>query len=144
MRDVSLDHSRLSDILLAHGDSVVVAGEAKTSRLHVHTSHPDRLFDTLQDYGTITFQKADDMLRQSQVIHDRKWKIALVTDSACDLSPALIDDYQIRMLPINIYFGDNRYLDKITMRPEQFYRRIDEGGNHPKTAEVNEIAFRNL
>jgi hypothetical protein len=144
IRDVSLDHSRLSEILSAHGDSVVVAGAAKASRLHVHTSHPDRLFDTLQDCGTITFQKADDMLRQSQVIHDRKWKIALVTDSACDLSPALIDDYQIHMLPINIYFGDNHYLDKITMRPEQFYRRIDEGGNYPKTAQVNEIAFKNL
>ncbi|MBR9987766.1 MAG: DegV family EDD domain-containing protein [Desulfosarcina sp.] len=144
MRDVSLDHSRLSEILLAHGDSVVVAGAAKASRLHVHTSHPDRLFDMLGDYGTITYQKADDMLRQSQVIYDRKWKIALVTDSACDLSATLIDDYQIHMLPINIYFGDNHYLDKITMRPDQFYRRIGEGGSYPKTAQVNEMAFRNL
>jgi fatty acid-binding protein DegV len=25
--------------------------------------------------------------------------------------------YQIHMLPINIYFGENHYLDKITMRP---------------------------
>ncbi len=144
IRDVSLDHSRLSDILMAHGDSVVVAGAAKASRVHVHTSHPDRLFDRLQDVGTITFQKADDMLRQSQVIYDRKWKIALVTDSACDLSPSLIDDYQIHMLPINIYFGGNHYLDKITMRPEQFYRRIDKSGNYPKTAQVNEIAFKHL
>ncbi|MGA6926517.1 MAG: DegV family protein [Desulfosarcina sp.] len=143
-RNGSLDQRRLSEILSAHGDSVVVAGATKASRLHVHTSQPDRLFDTLQDYGTITFQKADDMLRQSQVIHDRKGKIALVTDSACDLSPALIDDFQIHMLPINIYLGDNHYLDKITMRPEQFYRRIDEAGDYPKTAQVNEVAFRNL
>jgi fatty acid-binding protein DegV len=40
--------------------------------------------------------------------------------------------YQIHMLPIHIYFGENHYLDKITMRPEQFYRRIDEGGITPK------------
>jgi DegV family protein with EDD domain len=144
MRKVSVDHSRLSEILLAHGDSVVVAGAAKASRLHLHTNHPDRLFDTLGDCGTITFQKADDMLRQSQVIYGRKWKIALVTDSACDLSPVLFDDYQIHMLPINIYFGENHYLDKITIQPEQFYRRIDEGGSYPKTAQVNESAFRNL
>jgi dihydroxyacetone kinase-like predicted kinase len=120
----------------------VVAGASKASRLHVHTSHPDRLFERLQRHGTLTFQKADDMLRQSQAIYDRKWNIALVTDSACDLSPELIDHYQIHMLPIHIYFGDNQYLDKITMRPEQFYRRIDEGGIYPKTAQVNELRLR--
>ncbi len=144
IRDVSLDHRKLSGILGEHGDSVVVAGAAKASRLHVHTSHPDRLFETLQQFGTLSFQKADDMLRQSQTIYDRQWNIALVTDSACDLSPALIDRYQIHMLPINIYFGENHYLDKITMRPEQFYRRIDEAGDYPKTAQVNEVAFKTL
>jgi dihydroxyacetone kinase-like predicted kinase len=51
MRKVSVDHSRLSEILAEHGDSVVVAGAAKASRLHLHTSHPDRLFETLQQYG---------------------------------------------------------------------------------------------
>jgi DegV family protein with EDD domain len=144
IRNVSIDHNRLSRILSKHGDSVVVAGAAKASRLHVHTSHPDRLFEVLQHYGTLTFQKADDMFRQSQAIHDRKWNIALVTDSACDLSPELIDAYQIHMLPINIYFGENHYLDKVTMRPGQFYRRIDEGGDYPKTAQVNELAIKNL
>jgi DegV family protein with EDD domain len=144
IRDVSLNHNRLSEILSQHGDSVVVAGASKASRLHVHTSHPDRLFERLQRHGTLTFQKADDMLRQSQAIYDRKWNIALVTDSACDLSPELIDHYQIHMLPIHISFGDNQYLDKITMRPEQFYRRIDEGGIYPKTAQVNDITFKNL
>jgi DegV family protein with EDD domain len=84
------------------------------------------------------------MLRQNQTIHQRKWQIALVTDSACDLSMALIDRYQIHMLPLNIYFGDNHYLDKISMRPEQFYRRIDHGGEYPTTAQVNEKAFQNL
>jgi DegV family protein with EDD domain len=127
-----------------YGNSVVVAGAGSTTRLHVHTNHPDRLFDKLQAYGTIASQKADDMLRQSQTIHQRKWKIALVTDSACDLSTELIDRYQIHMLPLNIYFGDNHYLDKISMRPEQFYRRIDDGGDYPTTAQINEKAFRNL
>ncbi len=143
-RNGALNNRQLSELLSAYGDSVVVAGATRANRLHVDTNHPDRLFDALQEYGIITFPKADDMLRQNQVIYGPKWKIALVTDSACDLSPALIDRYQIHMLPINIYFGDNHYLDKITMRPEQFYQRIDEGGDYPKTAQVNESAFRNL
>jgi dihydroxyacetone kinase-like predicted kinase len=42
--------SDLSEILADYGDSVVVAGAAGTTRLHVHTNHPDRLFDRLQPY----------------------------------------------------------------------------------------------
>ena len=144
IRNCSSSSDRLSEILKDFGDSVVVAGAVNASRLHVHTNHPDRIFDKLQAYGTIASQKADDMLRQSQTIHQRKWQIALVTDSACDLSAELIDRYQIHMLPLNIYFGENHYLDKISMRPEQFYRRIDEHGDYPTTAQINEKAFRNL
>lgn len=144
IRNVTLEHDVLSKLLQQYGNSVVLAGAEKASRLHIHTNHPAQLFDELREYGTITFQKADDMLRQSQAAYHRKWKIALVTDSACDLSQDLFDRYQIHMLPINMYFGENHYLDKITMLPEQFYRRLDNGGDYPKTAQVSEIGFRNL
>jgi hypothetical protein len=144
IRNLDLDQERLRSILKAHGDSVVVAGSSSASRLHVHTNRPDQLFDLLQGHGTITFQKADDMLRQSQAIYRRRSRIALVTDSACDLSAELIDRHQIHMLPINLFFGENHYLDKITMRPEQFYRRLDHSVDYPTTAQVNEMAFRTL
>jgi len=126
------------------GNSVVVAGSDKIRRLHIHTNTPADLFDELRSYGTITFQKADDMVRQSQAVYNRKWKIALVTDSTCDLSPELIDSYQINMTPININFGENHYLDKITIQPEQFYKLLDESPDHPKSAQVNEATFVNL
>ena len=144
IRKLTANHSALSAILKKHGDSLVIAGAAKTSRIHIHTNHPAHLFEALKDCGTITFQKADDMLRQSQAIYDRKWNIALVTDSACDLSTDLIDRYRIHMLPINIYFGDNHFLDKITLLPDQFYERLKGNGEYPKTAQVNESAFINL
>lgn len=144
IKNLSLNHKPLTKILQDYGDSVVVAGAEKTSRIHVHTNDPAKLFNQLQDYGTITFQKAEDMIRQNESVGKRKWNIALVTDSACDLSVDLIDNYQINMLPINIYFGDNHYLDKVTIQAEQFYNRINQKGDYPKTAQINEIAFSNL
>jgi DegV family protein with EDD domain len=48
------------------------------------------------------------------------------------------------MVPINISFGDNHYLDKITIQPEQFYSLLDESPDFPKTAQVNEQTFVNL
>ena len=110
----------------------------------LHTNNPADLFNELRKTGTLTFQKADDMVRQSEVVYNRKWKIALVTDSTCDLEPELIENYQINMLPININFGDNHYLDKITIQPEQFYKLLDENVDYPKSSQVNEKAFINV
>ncbi len=144
IKDIDLDNNSLSKLVQKYGDSVVIAGAKKVRRIHVHTNNPEKLFDELHDYGTITFQKADDMLRQSEAVYNRKWNIALVTDSACDLSQELIDHYQIHMLPINIFFGDNHYLDKSTIQPEQFYKRLKSDKHFPKTAQINEVAFKNL
>ena len=134
----------MKEILAGFGDSAVVAGSEKMRRIHVHTNTPALLFERLRHTGTITFQKADDMIRQSQAVYDRKYRIALVTDSTCDLSQELIDRYQVYMLPININFGDNHYLDKVTLNPEQFYRLLDESPDYPKSSQVNEISFINL
>ncbi len=144
LKDISLEHEALSKILQQHGDSVVVAGAKKTSRIHVHTNNPALLFKELENYGTITFQKADDMVRQSEAVYKRKAKIALVTDSACDLPAGLFDEHQIHMLPLNINFGENHYLDKVTIKSEQFYEKLKHDKDFPKTSQINEISFRNL
>lgn len=138
------DNKSLAATLEAFGNSIVIAGSDKIRRLHIHTNTPAGLFNKLRNSGTITFQKADDMIRQSQAVYARKWKIALVTDSTCDLSQELIDDYQINLLPININFGDNHYLDKITIHPDQFYKLLAESPDYPKSAQVNEASFINL
>jgi DegV family protein with EDD domain len=139
-----LDNRSLLNILERFGNSIVVAGSDKMRRLHLHTNNPAGLFSELRTSGTLAFQKADDMIRQSQVVYNRKWKIALVTDSTCDLSQDIIDDYQINMLPININFGENHYLDKVTIQPEQFYTLLKENKDYPKSSQVNEKSFTNL
>jgi DegV family protein with EDD domain len=131
-------------LLEKYGNSIVVAGSDKMKRIHLHTNNPAELFNDLRNTGTLAFQKADDMIRQSEVVYNRKWKIALVTDSTCDLEQDIIDNYQINMLPININFGENHYLDKITILPEQFYTLLKENKDYPKSSQVNEKSFTNL
>ena len=140
----STDIIALRSTLEKYGNSIVIAGSERMRRIHLHTNNPAELFSELRNTGTITFQKADDMIRQSDVVHNRKWKIALVTDSTCDLAQDLIDNYQINMLPININFGENHYLDKVTIRPEQFYTLLKENKDYPKSSQVNEKSFTNL
>jgi DegV family protein with EDD domain len=144
IKNSTVDNKSILPILEKYGNSIVVAGSDKMRRLHVHTNTPAELFNELRNTGTLAFQKADDMLRQSEVVYNRKWKIALVTDSTCDLSQDLIDQYQINMLPININFGENHYLDKVTIQPEQFYTLLKENKDYPKSSQVNEKSFTNL
>jgi len=144
IKNSNIDNKTMSATLEKYGNSIVVAGSERMRRLHVHTNTPAILFNELRNTGTIAFQKVDDMVRQSDVVYNRKWKIALVTDSTCDLAQDLIDNYQINMLPVNINFGENHYRDKITIQPEQFYTLLEENVNYPKSSQVNEKAFTNL
>jgi DegV family protein with EDD domain len=141
---VAADTPSLTQMLSRYGDSVVVAGSETMKHLHLHTNDPSAFFDALRKVGHITFQKADDMVRQSDAVYRRKWNIALVTDSTCDLSAQLIDAYQVHVMPVNIHFGDTPYLDKVTLQPAQFYKLVEEGNEFPKTSQINEKAFINL
>jgi hypothetical protein len=59
----------------------------------------------MSTYGTVQEQKVDDMLREYEISHHRKYPIALVTDSVCDLPAKLIDQYQIHVVPLSILGG---------------------------------------
>lgn len=140
----NLDKNLIKNRVLEYGDSVVVAGSTRQLRLHVHTDHPADLFETLRGMGTITQQKADDMYLQYQIAHERKYNIALVTDSTCDLPGELLDQYQIHQVPINIHVGESIYLDKLTLDPETFYTLSEESPEIPTTSQPNEKNFVNL
>ena len=144
IKNSSIDNKALLSTLEKYGNSIVVAGSDRMRRIHLHTNNPAELLNELRKTGTLAFQKADDMIRQSEIVYNRKWKIALVTDTTCDLAQDLIDNYQINLLPLGINFGENHYLDKITIQPEQFYTLLKENTDYPKSSQVNEKAFTNL
>ena len=48
----------------------------------------------------------------------------IVTDSTCDLPPALFAQYDIQVLPLNILFGSESYRSGIDMDLEQFAERL--------------------
>ncbi len=139
-----LDAKKVRSTIEDMGDSLVIAGAGSTLRLHIHTDEPQVLFQKLQEFGHLTFQKADDMQKQYEVAHQRKYRIALVTDSVCDLDQEILDKYQIHLVPLNIFFGQNHYLDKVTMTPEHFYDKADASDEFPTTSQPNERAFVNL
>lgn len=52
-------------------------------------------------------------------------KIALLTDSACDIGSEIIEKYNITILPFRIIYEDREYTDKVDITPEEIYRNLE-------------------
>ncbi|MCH3964397.1 MAG: DegV family protein [Clostridium sp.] len=48
-------------------------------------------------------------------------KIALLTDSACDIDEESIENYNINVLPFRIIYNNGEYIDKIEITPGEVY-----------------------
>jgi uncharacterized protein len=48
------------------------------------------------------------------------------------------------VVPLNLNFGENHYLDKVTITPDQFYDLLDQSPSFPRTSQINERSFTNL
>ncbi len=117
------------------GDSMVVAGSEKRLRIHIHSDTPIKLFEAISKRSSITYQKVDDMVMQQEMSHNRKWPIALVTDSTCDLPQEILEKYQITMVPLTLHVGASLYLDRTTIASEQFYNLLESSPVYPSTSQ---------
>ena len=69
--------------------------------------------------------------------------IVLCADSTCDLSPELIEKYQVKILPIHITLEDKNYDDGVDINVEDIYTIYKERKVLPKTAALNMDEFIN-
>ncbi len=138
-----LEKEKILGMINHCGDSHVIAGSPQKMRVHVHTDFPAELFSILQKFGSITFQKVDDMILQKEIRYNRKAEIALLTDSTCDLPKEILDRYQIHVVPLTIHFGDTFFLDRITMQPQQFYTMLEKSEHSPTSAQPAFKDFQN-
>ncbi len=53
-------------------------------------------------------------------------KIALLTDSMCDLPRDVIQKFKVKMLPAKVVYPDREYSDRVDIQPEEVYCRMPE------------------
>ena len=61
-------------------------------------------------------------------------KVAIVTDTIACLPPEMVRQYQLRILPINLYFGDKVYKDGVDMTPTEAYELFLKDPEHFATS----------
>ena len=121
--------------------SLVVAGGGRRARVHIHTDAPGEVFRICTEFGEIRQQKADDMTRQHGLMNQHG-RVAIVTDSAADLPTEEVDRLGIHVVPVRLNFGDEEFLDKLSISPADFYRKLAGSDVKPQTSQPPPADFR--
>ena len=63
-------------------------------------------------------------------------KVKITADSTCDLSPELLQKYDITLCPLYVVKGDQSLKDGIDIQPQDIYDYVEQTGNVTRTAAV--------
>ncbi len=61
-------------------------------------------------------------------------KIAIVTDSTADLTPELVRELDVTVVPLHVIFGDVSYREGVDITTEEFYERLVKSRPLPTTS----------
>jgi DegV family protein with EDD domain len=68
-------------------------------------------------------------------------RIAIVTDSTCDIPANWLKQYQINVVPMTIIFEDEQYLDGVQITAKDFYKRLANSPIRPTTSQPSPEVF---
>jgi len=140
----NIDRKTINQKLCWLGNSLIVACSKNKAHIHIHTDQPEDVFTVLSEFGTIIKTKVDDMYQQhTKIKPDTPIKsIGLVTDSTCDLPPEMIKEYNIQIVPIVIKVGNESYLDKVEIKPKDFYHLLQTSNEKMLTSQPTPASFK--
>ena len=69
-------------------------------------------------------------------------KIAILTDSASDLTPDMIEGLDVTVIPIRLRIGESNYRDGVNLSKKEFWRKLLTEKVIPKTAQPSPAEFR--
>ena len=139
-----LDRVAVKDALSAlDHSSLVVAGSDTRVRVHIHVNEPGEVFLACEEFGAIHQQKADDMQWQHGLMN-LAGKVAVVTDSGADLPASEAERLGLQVVPVRLSFGDQEYLDGVSLTPAEFYELLATSEVFPKTSQPPAKDFRRV
>jgi DegV family protein with EDD domain len=124
-------------------DSLVVAGGATRMRVHGHVGTPQVLFDACATQGRVESMKADDMVMQQRSVESPE-RVAVVTDSAADIPPELVERYGIHVVSVRVSLDGRDYLDRLGLTAGEFYRRMALSRQLPMTSQPPPGDYRRI
>ncbi len=141
VKGAELDLSKLRQDLQEFGDSLIVAGGKSLVRVHIHTNQAAKTFAYLSKHGLVSGQKVDDMHVQYKVANQKHKTIGILTDSTCDIPDALLLKHTITMVPLTVNFGDQAFLDRLSLDADYFFAELAHNKHFPQTSMPSPAMF---
>lgn len=69
-------------------------------------------------------------------------QVKVIADSTADLPAEDMRRLNISMVPLNVHFGDDTFLDRVEMEPDEFFGRLESSRQLPTTSAPSVEAFR--
>lgn len=139
-----LDRDAIRRALAPLGDSIAVVGGAARVRVHVHVNRPEDAFAVVRKFGAVADTKVEDMRAQHASRFAVRGRVAVVTDSACDLPDASLEAEGVTVVPLRLILGEETFLDKVTITPAAFHKRMAEGRFVARTSQPPPADFREV
>ncbi len=70
--------------------------------------------------------------------------IRLVTESTCDIPMNEAKSMGLHLIPMKLYFGDDEYIDKITITTSEFYEKLAASDTTPTTVLTGPAEFADI
>ena len=70
--------------------------------------------------------------------------IKFLVDSASDITLIEAEKMDVNLISMAIRFGDEEYLDGVEIYPEEFYDKLVESTEFPKTSLINEHTWEEV
>ena len=64
-------------------------------------------------------------------------KIKILSDSTCDLSPELVEKYNITIVPLTVIKDGKPYVDRVDITPADIFEHVASGGDLCSTTAIN-------
>ncbi len=69
-------------------------------------------------------------------------KVRIITDSTCDVTGEVAE--RLSVVPLTVHFGEEEYVDGVTISHRQFYEKLVESDVMPSTSQATPAVFEEL
>ena len=67
--------------------------------------------------------------------------VRIIIDSSADFEPEIADELGITVIPMKTIFGEKEFAEGIDITREQFYEKLVESDEFPRTSQVTPFEF---
>ncbi|XOA42731.1 MAG: DegV family protein [Candidatus Nealsonbacteria bacterium] len=138
----NFDEQEVQEKLKKLGNCLDIVKVKNKMKIHIHTDYPDEVKKVMGSLGQIQKLRVEDMARE--VVGEesvRKISIGIITDEIADLTPKIIERYQIEVIPCKVDWPESKRLGGKNIYQKMRNVEKQKIKNLPKTSQPSPKEF---